>query len=475
MEAKSVVFLALCSAAVPVGLALVKRYPRLKDFCAVLMVFGTTEHGLRTINFYSREWYRGTTRGFELCWLDFLWFFILVDEWRRAGPARPRQWPFGLGGMLLFFAYNALNVALSDPKLFGLFELSKALRAIMVFLAFASYVKNERDLRRLVWALCLAVVYEWGWTVHARLVLGHARSEGTLSHPNALSMYNLIAVPLLLAVALSDADRRLRRACGIAAFLGTTCVVFTVSRAGLFSIALLLIGVWLTCGSLRITPAKVGVALLILVSGAVLYAKLAPSFEARFASEGGLEKEFGGEANEGRGVYLVLAEMISADSFWGCGLNNWSYWVSNRYGPMIGLQYLPYPGTDEVPPDGPIPANSNIDDPQAPPGHSLYAITLGETGWPGVLLFTWVWLSWLWMAGSFFFRRSPAFRSRFGVGVFFSLVGAFSQSAFEWEYRQTPLLFLLHILLGALAAVYPARPSAVAQRWIGRGPLCRGR
>ncbi|WP_375770450.1 hypothetical protein NR798_06020 [Archangium gephyra] len=464
METKSLIFLALCSVVIPVGVALVGKYPRLKDFCAALMVFGTTEYGLRTINFYSREWYRGTTRGFELCWLDFLWIFILVDERRLARPAGPRPLPFSLGSMLVFFAYNALNAALSEPKLFGLFELSKALRGLMVFLAFAYYVKDERALRRLVWALCIAVIYEWFWTVHARLVLGHARSEGTLSHPNALSMYNLIAVPLLLAVALSDAGPRLRKACGIAAFLGTTSVLFTVSRAGLFSIALLLLAVGLTCGSLRITPAKVLAAALLLVMGAVLYAKLAPSFEARFASEGGLEKEYGGEDNEGRGVYLTLAEMMTDGNVWGCGLNNWSYCVSNQYGPRIGLQYLPYRGTDEVPPDGPIPADANIDAPQAPPGHSLYAITLGETGWPGVLLFLWVWLRWLWMAGSFFSRRSSAFRSRFGVGVFFSLAGAFSQSVVEWEYRQTPLLFLLHILLGALAAVYPARPSVLARR-----------
>jgi hypothetical protein len=459
MEAKSLLFLALSSVTVPVGMALVSRYPRLKDFCAALLVFGTTEPELRSINFYSREWYRGTTRGFELCWLDFLWFFILVDEWRSARPAHPRQLPFSLVSMLVFFSYNVLNVALSEPQLFGLFELSKALRAIMVFLAFAYYVKNERDLRRIVWALCLAVIYEWSWTIYARLVLGHARSEGTLSHPNALSMYNLIAVPLLLAVALSDADKRLRRVCGIASFLGTTSVMFTVSRAGLFSIALLLIAVGLTCGSWRITPRKIAAAALVLVSGAVLYTKLAPAFEARFASEGGFQEEFGGEAHEGRGSFLVLAELMSAENFWGCGLNNWSYCVSNRYGPMIGTHYLPYRGTNEAPPDGPIPANSNIDDPQAPPGHSLYAITLGETGWPGVLLFSWVWLCWLWMAGSFFWRRSAAFRSRFGVGVFFGLAGAFSQSLVEWEFRQTPLLFLLHILLGALAAVYPARPS----------------
>ncbi len=86
-----------------------------------------------------------------------------------------------------------------------------------------------------------------------------------------------------------------------------------------------------------------------------------------------------------------------------------------------------------------------------------------ETGWPGVFLFAVVWLRWFRMGASFF-NRSPAFRSRFGIGVFFGLLGAFAQSFSEWECRQTPLLFLLHILLGALAAVYPARPSVMTRR-----------
>lgn len=49
---------------------------------------------------------------------------------------------------------------------------------------------------------------------------------------------------------------------------------------------------------------------------------------------------------------------------------------------------------DETPPDGPIRAGSNVDAAQAPPGHSLFLITLGETGWPGVFLFAIVWLRW---------------------------------------------------------------------------------
>jgi hypothetical protein len=80
----------------------------------------------------------------------------------------------------------------------------------------------------------------------------------------------------------------------------------------------------------------------------------------------------------------------------------------------------------------------------------------------GVILLGLMWLRWLQMGGSFLVARSPAFRSRFGTGVFFALIAIMLQSQVEWEIRQTPLLFLLHILLGAVAALYPARPSRLA-------------
>ncbi len=459
METKSIIFLILSGVVIPVGIVAVGRNPRWKDACACLLLFGTTEYSLRQINFFTREWYRGTTRGFEFCWLDFLWIFILVDEYRKRREGQRVQRPYALIAMGVFLAYNALNVALSDPKLFGLFELSKMLRGILVFVAMAHYVKSERELRLLVWALGVAVIYEWMATVHSRVILGHARAMGTLFHPNTLSMYSLISVPVLLAVALSDADARLRRLCGVASFLGTTSVLFTVSRAGLVSILVLVASVGMTCGSFRITARKAAVAAVVLLIGGGVFAKMWPSIQARFA-EGTLEKEYGGEANEGRGSYLNLARITVDESVWGCGLNNWSWYVTNHYGPRIGFRYIPYTDPDVPPEPGRIRAGSNVDAPQAPPGHSLYAITLGETGWPGVMLCAVVWLRWLQMTGSFLFRRSSAFLSRFGVGTFFGLVGALAQSFSEWEIRQTPLLFLLHILLGAAAAAYPVRPSA---------------
>lgn len=467
MEIKSILFLLVSAVVLYVGCGWVGRASWRKDVCVFLLVLGTVHSGLVDINLLSREWYRGTTRGLEWSWLDYLWIFVLVDELKRRRPGTAM--PMCLSAMVLFVGYNAVRVMTSDPWIFGLFELSKMIRATLLFLAVALYVKEERHLRIIVAALALSTSYEFLATVYSRVILGHARADGTLNHPNSLAMYNLMTVPMLFAVYLSDAPRKLRRWCGVATLLGTLSVVMTISRAGFVGILLLLFGVGLTCGFWK-NPVRVAVtAVLLTVVGTGLYLKLGDAFNSRF--ETSLAAEYGDKPTEGRIVYLNLADLIVNERPWGCGLNNWSWCVTNRYGPMLGMRYLAYESTDERPPTGPIPAGSNVEAPQAAPAHSLYAITLGESGWLGVILLGVLWWRWLKLGASFLRARSKSFRSRFGTGVFFSLLGVVLQSLVEWEIRQTPLLFLLHILLGAAASLYPARPS----RWMAARLRARAR
>lgn len=457
MELKHLVFFLALFLAVPMAAAVARRREWFRDACMLTLIIGTTRFDLQAINFISREWYRGTTRGIEICWLDLLWLIILASE---AGPLRKgSRLPRGFVPMLVFIAYNALNVLVSTPHLFGVFELSKMIRALMLFWTVALFIKSERELRVVTWGIAGAVLYEWAATVHSRVVLHHPRADGTLAHPNAVSMYNLIFVPVMLAVGLSDVEPRLRRACSVAAILGTTSVLFTISRTGIAMIIVLLLLVGVTCGSFKITAKKVGGAVAIAaVVGFALF-KTWGDIGARF-EESDLEREYSGKVYEGRGAYITLAKNIVDEELFGCGLNNWSYWVSNKYGARAELYYVPYAGTDAPPHVTRLRKNAHVDALQAPPAHSLYAITLGETGWPGVILFGVVWLYWAQMTGSFFFKRSPAFISRFGVGAFAGLVGAFGQSLSEWAFRETSILFAVHILLGAAAAAYPVRPSA---------------
>ena len=169
-----------------------------------------------------------------------------------------------------------------------------------------------------------------------------------------------------------------------------------------------------------------------------------------------MEEEFL-EENQGRGTYFHLAKSIALDRFFGVGLNNWSYWVSLRYGPDMGRQYTPYNGTDEAP-DQSVVLGRGIDNrAQAAPAHSIMALTIGELGWPGIVLFAGIWVQWFRMAASFLRQRSPAMVSRYGLGTFVALWGLFLSNVTEFSFRMTPIFFLVHALMGALAPLYDQR------------------
>lgn len=456
MDSSLAIFITGLVLVLTVGRSLCTRDARLRDLCAFLLVAGTTQTEFIDINFLSREWYRGTTRGIEVSWLDLICVLLFSSLPRQT---KREAWLPGLGPMLVFLGYNALIVAYSEPAIFGVFELSKMVRQLFLFVTIARYVDGERELRCIVWALVLALGYEFLAALRGRFIWHQPRVSGTLAHANSLSMYELMSISVVVAIATSNAPKRLRIACTAAALLGTATLLFTVSRNGVLTLLLIGLFLTLTCGSLRgLTQKHIVMGACIACFIGIFVGMTYGSFKARFEAEG-FEEEYQGKVYEGRGAYLAQASGIVEREPFGCGLNNWSWCVSNRYGPLIEQYYIAYTSTDAPTPRRRHRRHAHIDSAHAAPAHSLYAITLGETGWPGVVLFGIVWLRWFIVAGRFLFSRSPALSSRFGLGVFGALLGAFGQSFSEWEIRQTPLAFLLHILLGAAFAVHPGRRS----------------
>jgi hypothetical protein len=452
VEFKHIAFLLALVLVLTLGRTLCTRHKVLRDACAFVFVLGTTRADMLDVNFLSREWYRGTTRGIEISWLDLLWILLLSSLPRKRH--RP-LWVPGLGPMLIFFVYNLLIVIYSEPSIFGVFELSKMFRQICVFVTIAHYVNGDQELLVIGRALVIAIGYEFIFSARSRFLWGVARAEGTLGHPNALSMYELMAVPVLIALSAAKVRQSLRQWISIAAILGAITVLLTVSRNGIFSLVIIGSFMAFACGSLRgLTRRHIR---LVIATGAILGVFMIIAYkdlQSRFETDA-IGKEYSGKVWEGRGAYLVLAKYIVAREPFGCGLNNWSWCVSNRYGPLIEQYYAPYTSTDAAPPRRRLRRHAHIDAQQAAPAHSLYAITLGETGWPGVFLYSIVWIRWFMIAAAFVRSRSSNLRHRFGVGVFGALIGALGQSFSEWEIRLTPLAFLLHILLGAASAAHP--------------------
>lgn len=400
--------------------------------------------------FWTHYWYRGTTRGLEVSLLDALALALLIGAWFARDAARPRwYWPVGLAGLLAYFFCAGFSVLVADPKIFGLFELSKIARSILVFLAAAAIVRGPRQVAVIVAGLVCAVGWQGALSLKHRFLDGMPRVAGSLTHANSLSMYLCLTAPVLTAAVLAiDLSRWLRVAAGVALVVAAGTSLMTLSRAGIPTFAFVVAGTAFFSMSWRPSIGKLVALGAASVVALVLVAATWSSVRERYAESTLREEYLDRNAFESRGYYLRIAELILSERFFGVGLNNWSYWVSKSYGAKIGTPFEDYDNLYFTPPKE---ALLNIH--YAAPAHSLAALTAGEMGWPGLAVFSLMWVRWLWAGAGFLRRRSFGAMRVMGVGCFFGIVGLLLQSTTEWTYRQTPILFTCHLLLGMLAAL----------------------
>ena len=456
MEAKDLIALALLLVAIPTGILVATVSLRARDVAFFLMVAGTVVTDRLDVNFLSQYWYRGTSRGLEFSFVDLLAISIFAGSFLKPRPGESRcYWPASFGLMLAFFLYASFSVIFSEPRMYGMFELSKMVRGFFFFLAAAFYVRSEREVGILVLALCSAVCFQGVWALKQKLIGGIYRAPGTLEHENSLSMYICLVAPIFVAAATSSLPRLLRMLSIAAIGAAALCSVLTISRAGIPIFALVMLGATAFCVSWRITPKKLVATALIGLCIAGLSFKMWDSLKERYA-EATFADEYLDDQQEGRGYYFRVAKVIVEDKFFGVGLNNWSFWVSKKYGAMVGRPYDDYGNLHINEPD-----DQTLDNlVWAAPAHNLAALTVGELGVPGLILFTLLWLRWFQMGFGFLFKRSPQAMHRLGIGLFFCLCGIFLHSLTEWTFRQPHIFLTFNILIGTLASLCYAKRHA---------------
>lgn len=457
LDSKYIIFFIGSAVCLPLGIVGSVNSRRIHDFIFMFLVFGVTQtgslFGLPTdINFLSREWYRGSTRGIEISYLDLLAIILFVSSAviRRRDGAR-FFWPPSLGVLLAFLGWCIVNVVLfSEPKLFGIFECTKVARAILLFVAVTFYIRSSREVRLFVWMMIVAVLYEAAICLVDRYVYHQYRIEGTLGHPNSLSMYCLECVPIFIATFFAhDAPPRMRTASGIAYLAATACVFLTISRMGIVSLVLISGAAFVLSTGIEFNLRNAGFALLGVVLFLVMFAKSWDSFEGRMKGTT-LQDSFLSRQSD-RGVYIRQGIPAFVDNpITGIGLNNWSFWVTNRYAAEAGyykfenMPITPYPGTD-TPPLAPT---------QVAPAHNFYIITLAELGGPGFIICMALFIRWLFITGQVLVTRRTDLIARVRLGAFLSVWGILLQSFTEWEFRQTPVFFNGHIIVAVAATLY---------------------
>lgn len=468
-----VLFLFASCFAVPIGVLLASQFPRLRDLVFMATMFSLTAlmlFAMFDINFLGREWYRGTSRGIQITIIDLLaliLFFSVVltrGQYVYTGGGSPQAAammtaanrrffvPASFWLMLAFFVYGCINVALSEPKLFGLWELAKLGRGLILFLAVAWYVRGERELRLFLIALCAGIGFVALNALYSRYGVGIHRIRAPFDHPNILSMYAVMAAPFFVAaVVTANLPKWLRVMSGFCALLAVGCVILSISRTGFATVVLICGGTVVAVAGLRLTPQKMLFLFASVVVGAAMIFQSWDSVLSRL-QVATLDDEFGQE-DRGRGMYFRLAWNIVQDHPEGVGLNNWSYYVSNQYAATIGREHAPYPGVNVPPPYGGATR-------PAPPAHNLGALTIGELGWPGLILMIALWVRWFQMSGVFIFERADVWAARFGIAAFFGIAGAFLHNLTEYEFRGTVIYFQFNFIIGAAAALYYLRDVA---------------
>jgi O-antigen ligase len=435
-------------------------FDRVRDILFFAMVSLAVFAERIEVNFFSEAWYRGTTRGLQVTVVEILAAGVLFGCIARGRTRGQRAyWPGSLGLLLLFFLYCCVSVIIAQPKVFGGFELTKMFAGVVIFLSTAAYARTRREWTILAAAVASAVAFEGVWAIKQHFLISLDRAAGTLDHPNSLSMYFCLTAPLLVSVACAGWSRGLKFFCGLASVLAAVAVLLTFSRAGVPVFAVVVGATVLACISWRLTTARVLIRTLMIAGAVAITAACWSQLERRYA-EATFEEEYMDTTVDGRGVYLRLAEAIAKDHFFGVGLNNWSYYVSRTYGERLGYRFVDYDYLNSVygTSDDKLYANSYL----AAPAHNLGALTLGELGIPGFLIFSALWIRWISMGVPFLFRPRDEPMRVMAVGILFGICGIFGQSMTEWVFRQTPIFFTFLILMGALAALARARRVAPA-------------
>lgn len=464
MQFKDLIGLAVIAGGVLGGTVVATLSHRARDLFFIAMICLAPMTELYDVNFVSRDFYRGTVRGFEFSVVDILSISLVLAMFLapRRGESR-LYWIPSSGFLLLYALYCSFNVAIADPKLFGMFELSKLFRGVMIFAAAAFYVRSEREVRIALFALALIICYQGYLALKQRYLWGLHRVFGTVDHSNSLAALFCITAPVFVAGFNSKVQTWLKLLCAAALCAATVGIILTISRAGVVILGMGVAGTALATMSYKPSLRKAAISLVVVIGVAGLFAKSWETLKARFA-ESTLEEEYSGSKNQGRGYYIRLAHAIAVDRFFGVGLNNWSYWVSNKYGPRLGYKFNPYYGTDREPsyviPEG----VNNIDDPQAAPAHNLGALTLGELGIPGLLIFGILWLRWLQMGAVFLLPKSYDISRQLGVALFAATGCMLLQSVTEWVFRHSPVFYVIHLELGILASLYYQRRRAGKER-----------
>ncbi len=369
---------------------------------------------------YSTGSWPGYVKGWEISFLDAIAVGILVATHGR----RPN-----IVLILPFLAYIlAVTIAIYQAQYAKLafsyvFQLA---RMFILFIAVSRVAIDERGAKAVFAGLVVGLATQALYALVARAG-GALQTGGSLGHQNLLGFVSHMVLIPAFAAFLAGKWRRI----AIPGMLsGLIAVILTASRA---TIAFSAAGLGLTLlisMSLRFSGRKVALGVMAIVTFAGSYPLAKASLDRRFQEQ---QSTFFTEDKE-REAFTRAAQFMLADHPMGVGPNHYVV-VANTggYSAKAGVAWRSASRATNV--------------------HNTYLLTAAETGYLGLLTFSFLLASALWYAFStaFRFRRQPGAELLIGLGC--ALFTICIHMMFEWVFVMYPAQYIFVISLGLIAGL----------------------
>lgn len=374
-----------------------------------------------SINFFSQEFYTGTSRGMEVSMIHLTAGLVLGVIFLLKGRI-PLVPDWGCIIYLLYFLLCLPSLANADNRLFSWFELWRMMMVYLVFLAVYAYLEySHGDFALLLYGAGVLVAVNFLYVVQQH-AYGRYQAVGFFPHWNSMAMFMGMMGTLFLSRFLNRRTTPPTRGwlsllvCGLAAF----AVFRSYSRGAAVCFPVGVLATLVASLTLAFSPRKLDGLVILVVLGAAGMLYLAPRLFERF--------EVAPHASWDTRVTLAKTAMnMIEDKPWnGVGLNNWN------------LKMKP-------------PHSYNEDPRMTGIVETVYLLVAAECGIPCLLALL-LWFGYyLWICLRLMWRLRQSQYFYLPAGLFGGLISVYLQSVLEWVLKQQLNFIWLMIFFAMLS------------------------
>ncbi|MCP4179481.1 MAG: O-antigen ligase family protein [bacterium] len=429
---KYLVFFTVLIVGVPVGFAFAKNNKKIENIILFLTLFFTCRVESETINFISRENYRGTSRGFEITVVDILILILFLLVIHRKKLYKIKILPPCSILFFLYFLFSLISITNSGSSLYSYFEIWKMIRMYLFYWIFYNYIHDVRQINSIIKYICIIIIYVFLLVLEQKYLLGMFQVKGPFPHQNSMAMYMIVFGSIVFSMLLNTRKGAFNTYYLLAVFgMSGICVISSLSRAGIACFALSLFIIFVLSYFSGFNFKKIGLTVLFIVLGGIVLYKAIDTIMLRFETAPE-------ESAQTRVVLANSATMMANDKIFGIGLNNFGLKINP-----------PYPYGADIPRTKWNEKEGLVE--------TIYLMIAAETGWINLGIFLIMLIKFYCMNIANYFRYRKIEYVFVAIGLIGGLTGIYIESALEWVLKQTNnfyQLMLIFAIIGVMSKFY---------------------